>query len=69
MRMLMSTNMNTLNINDQLDITQPDNGVEILISAAGVVWVYVDGILRLRVGRTPTSKVTVDDRRKKRKKK
>ncbi|HYW40343.1 MAG TPA: hypothetical protein VE957_19725 [Terriglobales bacterium] len=64
----MITNMNTLNINDQLDITQPDNGVEILISAAGVVWVYVDGILRLRVGRTPTSKVTVDDRRKKRKK-
>ncbi len=66
--MPMITNMNTLNINDQLDITQPDNGVEILISAAGVVWVYVDGILRLRVGRTPTSKVTVDDRRKKRKK-
>jgi len=66
--MPMITNMNTLNINDQLDITQPDNGVEILISAADVVWVYVDGILRLRVGRTPTSKVTVDDRRKKRKK-
>jgi hypothetical protein len=44
-----------------LDITEPENGVEVEIRADGtVLWVHVDGVTVLRICRIQTS-VSVND--------